>query len=435
MTVSAGDKLQAAIFNAAFVSRTEDTSTTGRFQTDKWITHGKSSVAGAASLNLTVDAGVLEVTGAAATDIAGFTASAPGLEDGQQAVVVNGTTQPMSFSVFAGKDIEVQPGCSLPIYYCNGAFRPINAGGSMGAVECAVTQAGHGFTALQAVRVDTTGTWVLGDASNAAVNPSTHVVKEVVDGNNFVVQSVGVIEVAGHGLNVGEFYFDDPTAPGGVTATQNTNVGEWDNSVLYVLSATKLEVTAGDRPVLITAGGGTAPVFIDTFTGNANEPVETNADGFIDNSLIEDDRYVFRTLSANMQFPTIGNRPEVIDLRVTGLTVGTSYQVDLVANLDNIAAAGNANFVAVDVVNGTAPTAPGFITSTDRQSSGTTIRWAATISASRKFVAVDTELRFYLFSSAATAASIFLIGNGSNSQTQVTVTELNNATREATGNF
>jgi hypothetical protein len=126
-------------------------------------------------------------------------------------------------------------------------------------ISCKVTQVGHGFSVLDGVVPDTTGTWILGDASATSVMPSTHIVTEVIDADCFCVQAAGSFISAGHGLLVGCHYFEDPANPGQPTQTQSTTAGEWNNSLYQVLSADKLEVTVGERPIQV-ANSTTVPL-------------------------------------------------------------------------------------------------------------------------------------------------------------------------------
>lgn len=106
------------------------------------------------------------------------------------------------------------------------------------AVEFPVNQSTHGFLVTNSIRYDFgTTSWVKAIA-NSDSNLGTHIVTEVVDGNNFKCSAVGRYTITGHGLTPGQYYFTSSTTPGALTNTEP----ELSNPMIYVESANVVHI-------------------------------------------------------------------------------------------------------------------------------------------------------------------------------------------------
>jgi hypothetical protein len=195
--------------------------------------------------------------------------------------------------------------------------------------SCVVTQPAHGFSVLDSVVIDDTGTWVLGDASVGSTQPGTHIVTEVTDADTFCAQASGVVTLsANHGLDIGCHYFESTTTAGASTDTQTTTVDTWNNSLFQVLSADKLEITAGSRPFLVAEAASDLET-TQFFQGATPDVfVVTDPDGRVNRSLLVPTtwaKFDSGGVNATVQgagFGAATNTP--IPFVLTGGTAGTS---------------------------------------------------------------------------------------------------------------
>ncbi len=157
-------------------------------------------------------------------------------------------------------------------------------------LEQTVTQAAHGFTVGQVIRMQT-GTWVLAQANTASNAEAIGVVDEVIDVNTYVVVTHGVTTKL-TGLTLDTVYYLDTATPGLLTTTVTNTVGQIAKPILYAKSATEayiydrigIEVAAND-PVsysenhVITAGEVTVGFFTLTNVPNNKTLVECTVVG------------------------------------------------------------------------------------------------------------------------------------------------------------
>lgn len=104
--------------------------------------------------------------------------------------------------------------------------------GTATAVKSEITQNGHAFVTLDSIYNDGVS-WKKALANNSDTL-GTHVVVEVIDGNNFVMSQVGRHVISGHGLILGEFYFVSDTVAGVLSTTEGVN---FSNPLLFVDTA------------------------------------------------------------------------------------------------------------------------------------------------------------------------------------------------------
>lgn len=131
-----------------------------------------------------------------------------------------------------------------------------------------INQVGHGLAIRNWVRINSSGDYVLAQASSAANAPVVGVVIEVIDADNFVLQQSGYTNIFA-GLTAGQKYFLDPAVAGGMTATEPTTAGQVSLPVFdaetatggWVLPFRGLVVQAGNAPY---AASGTSSVNVVT---------------------------------------------------------------------------------------------------------------------------------------------------------------------------
>lgn len=128
---------------------------------------------------------------------------------------------------------------------------------SMQALWFTVSQASHGFTALDAI-YNTGSAWAEAQ-SNSANTIGTHIVGRVIDTNTFIAVSSGRIEVASHGLTPGAYYFVSDATPGALTTTEPST---YSNPILFVESSSVVHI-------------------LPYRAGAINEPVAAGSTGYI----------------------------------------------------------------------------------------------------------------------------------------------------------
>ena len=114
MSIAFGAKIEASVFNDAFVCVDQDNVVNGNYQALA-IRYGKTSVPAAATLNISLTSGVTEITGTGASDIASLT----GFSAGAPFIIVNNSDSQVTFSAFAPKVVELDPGCAINLTYCD----------------------------------------------------------------------------------------------------------------------------------------------------------------------------------------------------------------------------------------------------------------------------------------------------------------------------
>lgn len=112
------------------------------------------------------------------------------------------------------------------------------------------TKVGHGLSVLQPVYHDGVD-WVLATADQSHTLPLYLVTK--VNGDTVTLTKFGKVEVIGHGLIAGEYYFASQTIAGGITSAEPT--AGFSCPVLYVEDANNVHVIV-HRPHLIGTGPG-----------------------------------------------------------------------------------------------------------------------------------------------------------------------------------
>jgi microcystin-dependent protein len=109
---------------------------------------------------------------------------------------------------------------------------------------------GHSFSLLEPVYHDGTD-WVIAQASQANTLPLYVVTK--IDGNVVTFTKFGKVEITGHGLLVGEYYFASQAVAGAITSAEPTS--GYSCPVLYVEDANNVHILV-HRPSLIGTGPG-----------------------------------------------------------------------------------------------------------------------------------------------------------------------------------
>jgi hypothetical protein len=115
------------------------------------------------------------------------------------------------------------------------------SGGSGEAIQSEVSQASHGFSALDAIYHNGTS-WVAAQADDEAT-VATHVVSSVLDVNTFTATQAGIITVSSHGLTLGSTYYTSESSAGDITATEPAaGAGNFSNPVLIPITTDDLIV-------------------------------------------------------------------------------------------------------------------------------------------------------------------------------------------------
>jgi microcystin-dependent protein len=109
---------------------------------------------------------------------------------------------------------------------------------------------GHSFSLLEPVYHDGTD-WVIAQASQANTLPLYVVTK--IDGDVVTFTKFGKVEITGHGLLVGEYYFASQAVAGAITSAEPTS--GYSCPVLYVEDANNVHILV-HRPSLIGTGPG-----------------------------------------------------------------------------------------------------------------------------------------------------------------------------------
>jgi microcystin-dependent protein len=148
-----------------------------------------------------------------------------------------------------GTDLSI-PKKSLVIFFYDDsqtAWVACQASGS-GGTSFDQIQVAHGFSVLTPIYHDGTQ-WQMAQA-NASNTLATYVVTEVST-NAFTATKFGVVEVASHGLTVGEYYYVSKDTAGAITSTEP--FFGYSNPVLYVQDSLNIHIMA-HRPSLIGDG-------------------------------------------------------------------------------------------------------------------------------------------------------------------------------------
>ena len=103
-----------------------------------------------------------------------------------------------------------------------------------------VSQTTHGFSALDPIYHNGTN-WQLAK-SDAEATLATHIVGRALSADQFIAVRSGRIEVAAHGLTVGEYYYLDPAVAGNLTTTPS---GSFQELILYVEDADTVHILGG----------------------------------------------------------------------------------------------------------------------------------------------------------------------------------------------
>lgn len=348
--IQPGDKVSAAVVNAAFMCRTDDTDTTGRVSVGRWITKGKASEVSAAAMNVNVDTGIIEFTGAGPGDVDSLVSTAPGFENGQELVLINNSADDLVLD-FLTPVVKLDPGESILLHYCTStaSWVPITATGNQtipiynnqaaaiaadgpfgvndagytycnveleqleiwngteftrkgGTPQCIlVDQPGHTFVVGDPVWLDVnTGTWKKA-TTNLENSYITHLVVELAingDADTFKVQAGGPKSFpAAHGLGVdGCHYFMDPASPGDVTDVEPSGDGEWNHLVYQVIDSDTIEIKLRGRPVEIVPDALQRVLFHGAFTGPDDATNDAAAALYITSTygggLLDGDTYV-----------------------------------------------------------------------------------------------------------------------------------------------
>lgn len=99
-----------------------------------------------------------------------------------------------------------------------------SSGGNGQANSVTITQAAHGFTAGEVLRLSGTQTYSLAQADNVVDAEVVGIVSSIVDANNFIMTTSGYVSGLS-GLTADIVYFLDPSVAGGLTATQPITTG------------------------------------------------------------------------------------------------------------------------------------------------------------------------------------------------------------------
>lgn len=148
-----------------------------------------------------------------------------------------------------------------------------------GSTNILVSQANHGFTTGEVVRLSATNTYAKALADNAENAEVAGIVSSVVDTNTFVYTQNGLVTNGVPSVSAGTVLFLSDTVAGALTATEPTAAGHVSKPMAIVLeSGVKMEVLSM-RGVI---SGGTS-INGQVVINNANSPYSiTSTDCFID---------------------------------------------------------------------------------------------------------------------------------------------------------
>lgn len=178
-----------------------------------------------------------------------------------------------------------------------------------GNTQDTITQNSHGFTVLDPLFVNSSGTWIL---SNVSDEDSVHmgIVTEIINSNTFIITYSGITEQTAHGYTIGSVYYvqDDGT----YATTSPTNL--INDIAFYVVSANKLFITE-QRPVLPSTD------LNGIYTGNGY--IQSGTIAYTDNFQIKDslDRFIFSINPENDNMSLSGDSMQLVFETGLGLTL------------------------------------------------------------------------------------------------------------------
>ncbi len=162
--------------------------------------------------------------------------------------------------VFISEDPATESGWIFPVF-------PETVGsGSNSTNIIPVNQVAHGFTQGDVVRVSALSTYALAQGDSATNALPVGFVVEVVDADNFILQTSGYSTAFGAPftpLVPASRYFLSPTVAGGITNTEPTTAGQYSVPMLIALTTTSGFILE-QRPLAVTGGGAIRQVVYTT---------------------------------------------------------------------------------------------------------------------------------------------------------------------------
>jgi hypothetical protein len=129
-----------------------------------------------------------------------------------------------------------------------------------GLTVVSVTQASHGFSVGNIIRVSGANTFVKAQSNSAANAEVVGYVTSVADANNFKYTTGGMVTSGVPAATAGTVYYLDPTTAGAITSTEPTTGGQISKPVLIVIESAAKAAFVNFRGMTITA--------TDTFVAN-----------------------------------------------------------------------------------------------------------------------------------------------------------------------
>lgn len=120
--------------------------------------------------------------------------------------------------------LAYDPTCGVFTWEGGDCCTDCDSGGSGGTST--ISQPLHGFSVLQAVRLDiASGLWVLAQADTDTHSGTMGIVIEIIDVNNFKIQSSGIITLNPNPFVDGMWYFLSPTVAGEIIEEPSYDIG------------------------------------------------------------------------------------------------------------------------------------------------------------------------------------------------------------------
>lgn len=252
MSVSNGEKANAANFNSSFVSKEDDSTMVSKLT----LARGASgATVDDTQSDINANTAHKDGDGSDHADVAANTAHAADTNNPHSTdiddvtptttkgdIIAENGTNAVSFNV--GTDGQVLTADSAEAT----GLKWVDP--SAGGTAITKNQITHGFSLLDAIYHNGT-IWVKAQADDGDTL-AEYVVSEVVDVDNFTANKFGQITATAHGKTVGEHYFLSDTVAGDSTITEPTT---YSAPVFYVEDANIIHVEVY-RPSTITGGGG-----------------------------------------------------------------------------------------------------------------------------------------------------------------------------------
>ncbi len=211
-------------------------------------------------------------------------------------------------------------------------YRPSITTGTEGSdsLTVIVTQSLHGMSVLNPVYHDGTE-WIKAVASSAETL-GTHVVVEVIDGDNFKISMLGKFEIAAHGLTPNEYYYTDALIAGALTSTEP---GTFSNPLVFVESSSTVHILPY-RPSITTGIDDTIgwdEVSTATYTASADNyiMVDTSSNEVsidLPPVPVDDEKVMFCDMmkTFDVNFLTIGRNGNLIQGLAEDMVVGSDWK-------------------------------------------------------------------------------------------------------------